>query len=192
MHLKPTKTHRQACYPHTRTHAHAHLGMQRASPATEALNSKRSRDATRKGQCVRDHWQMCNTHRDGHLATCNMHRETMQQATQTMQETTCNRRHAACNRQPSSQHAPCSRQPSRHDAPCKGQHAAVNKRHAAPATCSIYRQRGKDNNAMQRATDIMQPSTGDMRQTAYSRQRAKTANNRGRAAFNGQQTTCDG
>ena len=38
----------------------------------------------------------------------------------------------------------------------------------------------------------MQPSTGDMRQTIYSKQRAKTANNRKRAAFNGQQTTCDG
>jgi hypothetical protein len=38
----------------------------------------------------------------------------------------------------------------------------------------------------------MQPTTGDMRQTIYSRQRAKMASNRKRGAFNGQQPPCDG
>ena len=39
-----------------------------------------------KGQRARGHWQMCNTHRDGHHATCNMHRGKQ-----------CNRRHNPCN-----------------------------------------------------------------------------------------------
>ena len=141
---------------------------------------------TRKGRRARDHWQMCNAHRDGHPATCNMYRETMQQATNHATDDTqsatdnhpANMRHAAGNHPHTMRHAKDSMQRSAND--------------TQQPTCSIYRQRGKDNRRHatrngHHATVNGRHATDDIQQAA--RKDSKTTGNAQHLTDNRQRAT---
>ena len=87
----------------------------------------------------------------------------MQQTTPRVQQTTI---HSTCAMQRATIHTRCAMQRTA----CGGQQTTRNSQRAA-----YVDNVENTTDAMQRATDIMQPSTGDMRQTIYSKQRAKTA-----------------